>query len=464
MNEESTPEPPGATAPSPRRLAPAPRLVLSVVREGGAPASREVSLDGARFSIGSHAKNDVVLADAGVSRFHCVVERGSQAWLVRDKGSLNGTFLAGVSVRDADLCDGCRLVLGDSELLVRTAPSVESVELLDQVSFGELYGKSRVMQQLFAVLEKVSSSDANVLIEGESGTGKEVVAAEVVRRGPRARKPFVIVDCSAISPNLIESELFGYARGAFTGADRERAGAFEAAHGGTVFLDEVGELPLEMQPKLLRVLESREVRRVGETSTRRVDVRVVAATNRELEREVNRGRFREDLYYRLSVVTVRVPPLRERLEDVELLVRVFLKALNATREERLFTPDVIASMHAYDWPGNVRELRNYVERSVVLESTSPAGTGRTRASAPPESTALAPGVTSAPSIQIDLQLSFRDGKERLVAAYERLYVAELMRWADGNVSRAARRANMDRMNLYRVLQRHGLRGANDDVK
>jgi transcriptional regulator with GAF, ATPase, and Fis domain len=310
------------------------------------------------------------------------------------------------------------------------------------------------MRRLFALVERVAASDSNVLIEGESGTGKELVASEIVRAGNRAKKPFVIVDCSAISPNLIESELFGHTRGAFTGADRDRIGAFEAAQGGTVFLDEIGEMPLEMQPKLLRALEAREIRRIGEASTRKVDVRVIAATNRRLEREVNQGRFREDLYFRLSVVTLRVPPLRERLEDLPLLVRNFLEVLGANESAHLFTRDVLDDLGRHEWPGNVRELRNFVERTVVLQTTSPTYSdspfGNRSPSQPPRAESAGPQ-------PVDLAVSFREAKERTIADFERRYIGSLLDWSDGNISRAARKAQMDRMNLYRLIQRYGLR-------
>lgn len=447
----------GATMPTGQKRVPASRLEVTVVREAGEGASRVVLLDGERFQIGSHEKNDLVLTDPSVSRFHCVLERGESSWRVQDSGSLNGTRVGGISIRDADLPPETNLELGGSAIQIREVPTEKAVELVDQASFGELYGHSRAMQRLFAVLEKVSKSDANVLIEGESGTGKEVVATEIVRRGPRARKPFIIVDCSAIAPSLIESELFGHAKGAFTNADRERAGAFEAAHGGTVFLDEIGELPPEMQPKLLRVLEAREVRRIGENVGRKVDVRVVAATNRRLDREVNHGRFREDLYYRLSVVTVRVPPLRERREDIGILVRVFLQALGQG-DSSLFAPDVIERLAAHDWPGNVRELRNYVERCVVMQAVVPTQPLRRVGDRAEDES----GDKSTPSLPpVDLDVPFRVAKENAIIGFERRYVEALMAWAQGNVSRAARRANMDRMNLYRILQRSGLRVVDD---
>jgi transcriptional regulator with GAF, ATPase, and Fis domain len=303
------------------------------------------------------------------------------------------------------------------------------------------------MRRLFALLERVARSDATVLIEGESGTGKELVATEIMQRSSRADKPFVVVDCGAISPNLVESELFGHVRGAFTGADRDRRGAFEAADGGTVFLDEIGELPLELQPKLLRALEAREIRRVGETKARRVNVRVISATNRDLEREVNKTRFREDLYFRLAVVGVRVPPLRERLDDLVILVRTFLQQLGVPEEEKLFGPQTLAEMGKHDWPGNVRELRNYVERSVVLQSASQTlrrGAG---------------GVSTShgPVNGIDLSVPFRLSKDAVIDSFERSYLSQLLEAAGGNMSKAARMAGMDRMYLHRLVQKHGLR-------
>jgi DNA-binding NtrC family response regulator len=386
-----------------------------------------------------------------VSRFHFHLLKEKNAWRVRDTGSTNGTSIQGVRFHDAELPSPEAVFdLGDSRVRVTEVASLAQVELLDQPTFGELYGRSLAMQKLFAMLERVAAHDTNVLIEGESGTGKELVATEIVKRSSRARKPFVVVDCGAISPNLIESELFGHVRGAFTGADRDRMGAFEAAQGGTVFLDEIGELPLEMQPKLLRALEAREVRRLGETQTRKVDVRVVAATNRQLEREVNQGRFREDLFFRLSVVTLRIPPLRERPEDIELLVNVFLDALDATKHAHLFTRELLENLSVHPWPGNVRELRNYVERTIVLQSTDVPVAARASSDESAE--------TSRSDMRHpDLSLSFRDAKERVLAEFEVAYLTALLDWAQGNVSRAARKAKMDRMNLHRLVQRYGLR-------
>jgi DNA-binding NtrC family response regulator len=425
-----------------------PRVSLTVEREGGMPAQRTLVHDGDVCKIGSHASNDVVLRDPMVSRFHCRLVREDGVWRLRDSGSMNGTKLDGVRVRDADIIEGGVLTIGDSVVRLRSgAPQKEDVVPM-LPSFGALVGTSLPMRRLFGLLEKIAQSDINVLIEGESGTGKELVATEIMQRSARADSPFVVVDCGAISPSLVESELFGHVRGAFTGADRDRMGAFEAADGGTVFLDELGELPIELQPKLLRALEAREIRRVGETRARRVNVRVISATNRDLEREVNKGRFREDLYFRIAVISARVPSLRERLDDILILVRTFLQQLGAPEEERLFPQQVLADMSKYDWPGNVRELRNFVERSVVLQSATQS---LHRGQGPALSTSSAGG-------SVDLTVPFRIAKDGVIDSFERTYLSQLLEAAGGNMSKAARMAGMDRMYLHRLVQKHGLRG------
>jgi len=441
------------TVPQHSGPVPVPRIELCVEREAGKPAERTVVLEGELFRIGSHPSNDLVLTDPMVSRFHCELTRGPGGWRVQDTASLNGTRASGVRVRDADLpLPECRLELGESTVRVRELDATAAARLPAAPCLGSLFGASLGMRRLFELLKRVAKTDANVLIEGESGTGKELIATEIVHRSPRANKPLIIVDCGAISPTLIESELFGHVRGAFTGAERNRVGAFEAADGGTVFLDEIGELPLDMQPKLLRAIAAREIRRMGETHTRKVDVRVVAATNRRLEREINLGRFREDLYYRLSVVTVRVPPLRERIEDIPLLVNCFLSSLEATDKAHLFTPEVLAEMSRYDWPGNVRELRNHVERRVVLETAAPSfGEDEGEGSAEP----LAKREPQA--ARVDIEVPFKTAKDAMIDEFERAYLQALLGWAEGNVSRAARKAQLDRMYLHRLLQRHGLR-------
>jgi DNA-binding NtrC family response regulator len=442
---------PHVTMPSTSIAVPVPKIELAVTREAGRSVDKRSELDGEVFRVGSNPGNELVLEDPRVSRFHLRIAKETDAWRVYDWGSKNGTALNGVRIRDAELrMPECELELGDSIVRVRELPSSERVPALACASYGALFGRSLAMQKLFGIVDRVSKSMSNVLIEGESGTGKELVASEIVKRGPRAEKPFIVLDCSAISPHVIESELFGHKRGAFTGADRDHEGLFEKASGGTIFLDEIGEMPIDMQPKLLRALESREVRRVGEAVPRKVDVRVLAATNRRLEREINRGRFREDLYFRLGVLTIRTPALRERREDLPLLVNAFLEVLEASDEQRsLFTASVLAELAENDWPGNVRQLKNYVERAVVLmdariDETEDRGE---------------PSIRAPAAHTVDLDLPFNTAKARLVGDFERTYLTTLLEWAGGNVSKAARRAKMDRMNLHRLVQLYGLRSS-----
>ncbi|MGA3119714.1 MAG: sigma 54-interacting transcriptional regulator [Polyangiaceae bacterium] len=418
-----------------------PKLTIDVKREAE-HGPRQVSHRGEVCRIGTHSSNDLVLRDPAVSRFHCKLTRDGAIWRLQDNGSLNGTQLDGVRIRDAEFGGEGTISIGDSVLQVRAQESTDQVTLPNIQSYGCLIGASVAMRRLFAFLEKVAASEINVLIEGESGTGKELVAAEIAQRGPRADRPFVIVDCGAISPNLVESELFGHVRGAFTGADRDRVGAFETANGGTIFLDEIGELPLELQPKLLRALEAREIRRLGESRSRKVNVRVIAATNRDLEREVNKGRFREDLYFRLAVMNVHVPPLREHVEDLPLLIRGFLSGLGLPDQIELFPPRILVDLASHDWPGNVRELRNYVERTVVLREPPPT---------------IHRKVSESPDV--DLRVSFKVAKDAVVDAFERDYISALLTEAGGNISRASRNGGMDRMYLHRLVQKHGLRTA-----
>ncbi len=425
-----------------------PRLTLVVESENGNAVGRAHTHEGDVCRIGTHPSNDIVIDDPAVSRFHCRIVPDRDGWRVEDSGSLNGTHLQGLRIHSAVLPDDAVLAIGNSFIRSRYAGISQKTLVPSMPTFGSLIGTGKAMRKLFALLEKVAASDINCFIHGESGTGKELVAAEIVQRGARADKPFVVVDCGAISPNLIESELFGHVRGAFTGADRDRVGAFEAADGGTVFLDEIGELPLEVQPKLLRALEQREIRRVGETRTRKVNVRVISATNRDLEREVNNGSFRGDLYFRIAVITVRVPRLRERTEDIPHLIHAFLANLDALESERLFGDEVIAELSSHEWPGNVRELRNYVERSIVLQTARHSFNPPTpRASAPDMSN---PGA-------VDVSIPYKVAKEALIDQFERGYVRAVINAAGGNMTKAAKMAGIDRMYLHRLVQKHGSR-------
>jgi len=424
-----------------------PRLTLVIETESGQPVGRTITHEGDVCRIGTHPSNDITLDDPAVSRFHCRLIPDRNGWRVEDSGSLNGTHLQGLNIHSAVLPADAALLIGNSLIRINYAKSNEKTLVPMMPSFGALTGTGRAMRKLFALLEKVAASEINCFIHGESGTGKELVATEIVQRGVRADKPFVVVDCGAISPTLVESELFGHVRGAFTGADRDRVGAFEAADGGTVFLDEIGELPLEVQPKLLRALEQREIRRVGETKTRKVNVRVISATNRDLEREVNKGSFRGDLYFRIAVITVRVPPLRERPEDLPHLIRSFLAQLDASASEGLFGGEVLEELGKHEWPGNVRELRNYVERSIVLQTA--------RLSFTPPASGGGSGGSS--STGVDVSIPYKVAKEALIDGFERAYVRAVIDACGGNMTKAARMAGIDRMYLHRLVQKHGSR-------
>jgi DNA-binding NtrC family response regulator len=311
-----------------------------------------------------------------------------------------------------------------------------------------MVGRSPAMQAVFDMLGKASPSDATILLEGETGTGKEVSAEAIHRGSPRRDKPFLVVDCGAMPPNLLESELFGHERGAFTGAISSRQGVFEAANGGTVFLDEIGELSIDLQPKLLRVLERREVRRVGTNNHVPVNVRLIAATNKGLREHVAAHKFRSDLYYRLAVVEVKLPPLRERAGDLPLLVDHIVRNLGNVDETTLSivrSAQFLGALAQHNWPGNIRELRNYLERSVALHDF-----------APPRS---ASGVVPAPGPEgaVNIGQPLREAREAWVSAFERRYLEELLRQHENRVSAAARAAGVDRIYFYRLLWKHGLR-------
>jgi DNA-binding NtrC family response regulator len=397
---------------------------------------------GERVLVGTHESNDLVLTDPAVSRFHCEIVAGQERIRLRDVDSRNGTLLDGVSVMDAFLRHGSRLMLGRTEVLVETGAVPISIPMSKHTAFGRMVGGSRAMRAVFATLERAATSSSTVLLLGETGTGKDIAAEMVHTSGSRSQGPFVVVDCGSLPPSLMESELFGHEKGAFTGADRVRQGAFEAASGGTLFFDEIGELPWDLQPKLLRALESRQVQRIGSTVRVPVDVRVVAATSRNLWAEVNARRFRPDLYYRLAVIKVVIPPLRERLDDVVPLVGALLASMGADEKtiKALQTPELILEICRHPWPGNVRELRNYLERCMVLEHAAPFED-------PTEDGDLA--------IHADLPLAV--ARDRVMRAFERRYAQELLRQHEDNVSAAARAAGIDRKSMHRLLARCGLR-------
>jgi two-component system, NtrC family, response regulator GlrR len=396
-----------------------------------------------RVVIGTHDGVDLQLSDRAVSRFHCELEIGAHAVFASDLGSLNGTEIDGVPIVRAPLRDGCALVVGTSKVRFKLELAHADLPLIEAERFGLLVGASPSIRLAMAQLARLSAGDSTVLLEGETGTGKELAAESIHRESARRDAPFLVVDCGAVPPELIESELFGHVKGAFTGATADRVGIFEAAHGGTVFLDEIGELEPQLQPKLLRVLERREIRRVGESVYRPIDVRVIAATHRDLRAEVNAQRFRPDLYYRIAVVSVRLPPLRERAQDLPLLVDAILEQLAMTEHpvaDTLRTPAFRERLAAHAWPGNVRELRNYIERCLIL-----------RAPVPPSSAPTTIDPVAATHEPLKL------ARERWTRVFEHAYLTDLLARHAGNVTAAARAAGIDRIHLYRLLWRNGLR-------
>jgi transcriptional regulator with GAF, ATPase, and Fis domain len=425
-----------------------PSQMTVVVLSGSQKGTSKRVLD--RLTVGKAPTSDLVLTDDTVSRTHCELVRSGEGLRLRDLGSTNGTRVDGLRVTDAFVQPGAILKVGEVELAVR----IESVRLevlpSDNTSFGEVLGESVPMRTIFAVLERIAATDATVLLQGETGTGKDVVARSIAAAGSRKDKPFVVVDCGAVNYSLIESELFGHERGAFTGAHAQRMGAFETAKGGTIFLDEIGELPLDMQPKLLRVLESREFRRVGGSGPIRTDVRLIAATKRDLLREVKLGKFREDLYFRLAVVPITMPPLRARRDDIVALARaLFEKAKGSTT---LKLPDhALSVLLAHDWPGNVRELRNVIERAVHIAGSE--GKSELELVMMP-----GPALAGPKGYMFEGSESYRETRARYDAEFERAYVQWLLERHDGNISGAAREVKMDRKYLYDMAKKHGLRG------
>jgi len=430
------------------------RCKLVVIK--GAQRGTEFVIASDVIRIGKAPENDLVLADETVSRVHFEIVRDAKGYLVRDLKSTNGTFLDGAEVKEAYLRAGSVVGVGATEL--KFTPFEERIEILpsEKEALGEMVGKSPAMREIFGLIERIAPTDATVLIEGETGTGKDMIARTLHQLSPRAEKPFIVVDCGAVAGTLIESELFGHEKGAFTGAVSARQGAFELASGGTVFLDELGELSLDLQPKLLRVLEQRELRRVGGTKTVKVDLRVIAATRKDLRSEVEKGKFREDLYFRLNVVPITAPALRERREDIPMLIDHMLGKLAPHPDNAAqLSESTRAALMAHDWPGNVRELRNVLERALAL------GTDPGMLVSPLGSETVTTSVHHA-AMEFEPHLSFRETKEKWNELFERRYLSWLIKRADGNISKAARDADMDRKYLHKLLRKYGITAQGSD--
>jgi len=436
------------------------KLRLEVVR--GPDKKTRVELDLDRMVVGTHERCDLCLSDPAVSRQHFEIELCPEGYAIRDLDSLNGLSTDGIRIREIVVSKGLTLSLGETR--VKVTPLVDTVDLPlpRQTRLGPLLGRSAAMRRVFELVSKVAPTEVTVLLSGESGTGKELAARAIHEHSRRAKGPMVVVDCAALPPTLIESELYGHERGAFTGADRARVGAFEAAAGGTLFLDEIGELPLDLQTRLLGVIERRQVQPLGSTRTREIDVRIIAATNRDLRREVNRETFRADLYFRLAVVNIHLPPLRERPEDIPLYVESFLADQASAGLAFSIDPSTVDKLAQRPWPGNVRELRNVLECAAALGEIDP-----------PEAAAMAPGVQAEPEteldsdepvpfvtrlgVEVDPAVPFKTGKALLIGRYELSYIEALMQKHAGNITRAARAAEIDRVYLLRLLDKFDMR-------
>jgi two-component system, NtrC family, response regulator HydG len=418
----------------------------------GPSTGRQVALGARAIVIGAERTCDLVLDDPKVSRRHTEIRADPDGLHVRDLDSKNGTFIEGVRITDAVTPSTASIRCGDSVIRVsrQAAPTVPPSA---RARFGALVGESLAMREVFAVLELAAPTDATVLIQGESGSGKELAARGIHDHSPRAQGPFVVVDCSAANVELIESQLFGHRKGSYTGAVAERKGAFVEAHNGTLFLDELGELPLPAQAKLLRALEERSVQALGADHPTTVDARVVAATNRDLSSMVEAKTFRFDLFHRVSVVHIGIPPLRHRLDDLPCLIRHFYEGRNV--DPGPIDGENLELLQRHAWPGNVRELRNTLERAFVLSGGKMAFRAL-RIWLETES------VT--PYDVVDTTLDFKQAKERWVSAFERRYLATVFAQHGRNISRAAAHAGINRRHFRKLLIDHGLRDSAGDLE
>jgi transcriptional regulator with PAS, ATPase and Fis domain len=414
-----------------------PRFQLRIER-GVGPRSDVLSSEG-RIVIGRSPQADMVLEHESVSPLHCEIAMEKHGFVLRDLGSRSGTWIHGIRVREVVLTSEAYIEVGETEISFGVVSGVSEFGLHPEGRFGDLIGDSDVMRAAFDRLARVATREITVLLEGESGTGKELAARAIHESSSRRDGPFVVVDCGAISPTLVESELFGHERGAYTGASHARPGAFVRAQGGSIFLDEIAELDLALQPRLLGVLERREVKPIGASEPISVNVRVIAAVNRDLRCLVNEGSFREDLYYRLAVGCVRLPALRERANDIPLLVNHLLEQHSQRDGVRhILDETVVRRLMLRPWPGNVRELRNVVDRLVAFG---------------PEEIPC----ELAPKKLRDTDQPFKLAKAQIVECFEREYLASILERSAGNITAAAAAAELDRVHFLRLLDRHGLR-------
>ena len=417
----------------------------------GPGAGRSLAMQHALATAGRHATNDLVLADARVSGVHLELRRQGDRVHVRDASSTNGTWLGNHRVTEIELAPGAELTVGDTVLRFDIDGGAVPAATSPDEAFGDLVGRADSMRELFATLARIAPKNIGLLVQGETGTGKEEVARAIHARSPRATQPFIVIDATSLPETLAESLLFGHEKGAFTGANERRIGLFEAAHGGTVFLDEIGELPAPLQAKFLRVLERHEVTRVGSQLPIKVDVRVIAATHRDLRHEIDAGRFREDLYFRLAQLRVLIPPLRDRAEDIPVLCQKLLSSIVGDRMV-MIESGALTHLASQPWPGNVRELRNVLSRAAalcsddVIRRVDVAGEGFGFRGTRGERAAL------------DVSGPFVPSKDRAIERFESAYLSALMKRCNGNLSLASREADLARHHLRDLLKKRGLYG------
>lgn len=389
---------------------------------------------------GAHIRLD----DPEVSAMHCELRAVNEGVLVRDLGSTNGTFVGPVRVREGVVSAATEILVGQTRIAIEPTGK-QRVDVGFSDHFGDLVGSSPKMRRVFGVLEKVANTALSILILGETGTGKEVVAKSVHDASDRKGGPFVVLDCGSIPASLAESILFGHEKGVFTGATERKKGALAEAHGGTLFLDELGELPLELQPKLLRVLAERQVKRVGSNTTEPIDVRVLAATRRDLGAEMNAGRFRSDLFFRIAQVRVELPALRERIDDLPLLVAEICKRAGKPAAAPVVESWIDRRLGTYDWPGNVRELVNVAQVAATLADTPDA-----------IDDVLTLARDSLGDEPKGPQTAFAEAKRSAISGFEREYFTQLSRSAKGNVSEMARQSGMERHHVRAYLRKYGI--------
>jgi DNA-binding NtrC family response regulator len=408
--------------------------------------------------IGASPDNDIVISDSAVSRHHVELQREHRRYLIVDLGSKNGTYLESARITEGAIRGAARIEIGATTLLVQPRQDVARPARYERTRISGLVGISSQMKKVFDLIEKSAPTDLPVLILGETGTGKDETARAVHAKGRRASQPFHTLDSAGIPASLIESTLFGHEKGAFTGADKVYAGMFERAHGGTLFLDEIGELPLELQPKLLRVLERGEIERIRGNCTIKTDVRLIAATNRNLAEMVRLGLFRADLYHRLKVIEIQLPPLRDRLQDLPLLIRDFFERFRRELEEhgspaRGVDPSALEALMSRPYPGNVRELINTLRRAALFAAEGQITCADLGADEP---TPVRYGPIATAGDEGDELIGFKEAKARIVDGFERRYLQSLLIKHDHNLSRAARSAGIARRHLFRLVRKYGL--------